>query len=231
MVEVTQNQNLTKTKAPSTPSGLFADASKPNSALSLHEIKAIIEDYEKAAQNAFDAMFHGIQIDFSSPGLLYEFLSPKFNTREDNYGFNTTHSLIAEEIIKRVVDVYGRDSVSIRIRPEHLSILKSAIIDNSIAMVQIDGEPQSFDIISEIKTTLPNISLCYEGELDQKLFNTLLNDHKFDLIAIKHYFVTNPDLASRIRKGLPLASLDERNPLEGKEDGYIDYPNFSLKAM
>ena len=176
-------------------------------------------------------MFHGVQIDFSAHGLLNEFLDPNYNLRDDDYAFNRNHSLIAEKIIKKVVDVYGRDSVSIRVRPEHLSILKSIVTDNAIAMVQIDGELKSFDAMSEIRAQLPNISFCYEGELDHKLYTSLLNDHKFDLIAIKDYFVTNPDLAARIRKGLPLASLDGRNPLEGKEDGYIDYPNFSLKAM
>ncbi len=232
-----------KGKKASSPSGIFTDTEKVNfdgekfihkdiaKELSTFEIEDIIADYEQASQNAFDAMFHGVQIDFASHGLLNEFLDPNYNNRDDDYAFNRNHSLIAENIIKKVVDVYGRDSVSIRVRPEHLSILKSIITDNAIAMVQIDGELKSFDAISEIRAQLPNISFCYEGELDHKLYASLLNDRKFDLIAIKDYFVTNPDLAARIRKGLPLTSLDGRNPLEGKEDGYIDYPDFRLKAM
>ena len=121
-----------------------------------------------------------MQLDFSSKGLLREFLDPESNIRSDDFCYQKSNSLIADRVLTKLTNVYGRDCVSIRILPEQLAILKSTIEKHGIAMVQIDGRPLDYGVIAKIKQEHPNIYFCYEGELDHKFYSDILNNHKFD---------------------------------------------------
>ena len=88
---------------------------------------------------------------FSSKGLLREFLDPESNIRSDDFCYQKSNSLIADRILTKLTNVYGRDCVSIRILPEQLAILKSTIEKHGIAMVQIDGRPLDYGVIAKIK--------------------------------------------------------------------------------
>ena len=199
--------------------------------MSESDIESVISDFINASVNAFDAKFDGVVLDFSSKGLLYEFVTKAHNKRKDKWGYNKDNSLFASALIEAMCHNYGRDQVAIRVDISQLSQVMNAVEKNQIAMVQVTGKIKEYKLISELKTLSPNTLLSYEGELDLKYFTKLINERNFDLISIKDYFISNPDLAQRIRKGLPLLSPPKVNPLRGKEDNYIDFPNFSLRAM
>jgi N-ethylmaleimide reductase len=45
-----------------------------------------------------------------------------------------------------------------------------------------------------------------------------------DLVAFGRYFISNPDLPERLRRGLPLNRCDRSTFYGGDGRGYIDYP-------
>ena len=57
-----------------------------------------------------------------------------------------------------------------------------------------------------------------------------VDDGRYDALLFGRYFVSNPDLPERLRKGLPLAKYDRSRfygPFEDPTVGYTDYPYYS----
>ena len=52
-----------------------------------------------------------------------------------------------------------------------------------------------------------------------------------DLIAFGKPFIANPDLVTRLRRDLPLASSDPATFYGGDERGYTDYPSASEQSL
>jgi 2,4-dienoyl-CoA reductase-like NADH-dependent reductase (Old Yellow Enzyme family) len=65
--------------------GTFADVSEPR-ALELSEIPAIIEDFRRAAANAKEAGFDGVEIHGANHYAVHQFFSPRANHRDDHWG-------------------------------------------------------------------------------------------------------------------------------------------------
>jgi len=55
-------------------------------ALSVEEIKATVDDYRKAAMNAKEAGFSGVEVHGANGYLINQFLDSKTNLRDDHYG-------------------------------------------------------------------------------------------------------------------------------------------------
>ncbi len=80
--------------------------SEPN-ALTLEEIKEVVEDFKRAAYRAAEAGFDVIELHAAHGYLLHEFLSPITNRREDAYGGPAGNRYrIVSEIIKAVREVW-----------------------------------------------------------------------------------------------------------------------------
>lgn len=56
----------------------------------------------------------------------------------------------------------------------------------------------------------------------------------YDGVLYGRYFISNPDLPKRLRKGLPLATYDRNTfygPFENNEIGYTDYPSWDDRTI
>lgn len=89
-------------------------------AMTLEDIKQVIDDFTKAAIRARKAGFDGIQIHAAHGHLLSQFLSPYFNQREDHYGgSNDNRTRIILEIINNIRSNLGYDYfISVKINSE-----------------------------------------------------------------------------------------------------------------
>ncbi|HEY2131696.1 MAG TPA: alkene reductase [Acetobacteraceae bacterium] len=212
-------------------------------ALETDEIPGIVEDYRRAARNAQEAGFDGVEIHAANGYLIDQFLRDKTNKRTDRYGGsieNRTRFLL--EVTEAVVSVWGGDRVGVRIAP--ISPF------NDIA----DSNPQA--LFTHVAESLNRFGLAYlhvvegatggqremEGGFDlqglRRAFKGLymanngydlalaqqaLRDGRADLIAFGRPFIANPDLVERLRIGAKLTDIDPKTLYGGDGRGYIDY--------
>ncbi len=95
--------------------GTFVSVGQPR-ALELEEISGIIEDYRKAARNAIEAGFDGVEIHAANGYLIQQFLCDGSNQRTDQYGGSITNRLrFAIEVIEAVISEIGAHRTGIRI--------------------------------------------------------------------------------------------------------------------
>ena len=90
----------------------------PPRAIELHEIPGIIDQYRRAAANALEAGFDGVEVHAGNGYLLDQFLRDFTNRRTDAYGGPVENrSRLTWEVMRAVAEVCGRERVGIRISP------------------------------------------------------------------------------------------------------------------
>ncbi|MGL5254356.1 MAG: NADH:flavin oxidoreductase [Brevinema sp.] len=98
------------TKKVWSPSGVKTERGIASVAISEAEITELVNDYVQAARRAKESGFDGISIHSGHGYFLSQFLSPKYNKREDKYGGSIENrSRIHQEIIQAIRAEVGRD--------------------------------------------------------------------------------------------------------------------------
>jgi N-ethylmaleimide reductase len=91
----------------------------PHRALTIDEIKGIVEDYSKAAVNAKTAGFDGVELHGANGYLIDQFLQDVSNKRTDQYGGPVENrARLLLEVVEALVSVFGRGAVGVRIGPD-----------------------------------------------------------------------------------------------------------------
>ncbi|MEP7244954.1 MAG: FAD-dependent oxidoreductase [Gammaproteobacteria bacterium] len=92
------------------PSNVPAPGSEPPSPLSTAEIRQIVRDYARSAQNVRAGRLHGVEIHGAHGWLVGQFLSPFYNRRQDEYGGPVEHRCrFALEIGTAIRAAVGKD--------------------------------------------------------------------------------------------------------------------------
>jgi N-ethylmaleimide reductase len=87
-------------------------------ALTSQGIALVIAGFVKAAENAVQAGFDGVELHAANGYLPEQFLNPNVNNRTDAYGGSLENrSRLIIEMAEKVVAAIGRDKVGIRISP------------------------------------------------------------------------------------------------------------------
>jgi len=84
---------------PATGVGAMVDCPTPR-ALSVDEIKSIIADFRRAARNAIDAGFDGVEIHGANGYLIDQFLRTTSNTRTDEYGGSVERGSVSDAYLR-----------------------------------------------------------------------------------------------------------------------------------
>ena len=222
----------------------FIPVSTPR-ALRDDEIPALIEDYRKAARNAIDAGFDGIEIHAANTYLLEQFLRDSVNDRSGPYGGSIENrARLLLEVVRAIADEIGAGRTGIRLSP--LTTFTAPLDSNPQALYgyvleqlaplglaylhMIDGDtgrtrtPDGVSVdYAALRSAFPGpwmINNCYTGELAQQA----MADGKADLVAFGRSFISNPDLVRRLRENAPLNELRADKLYGGGAEGYIDYP-------
>lgn len=227
---------------PATGEGAMVDCPTPR-ALEHGEIAGIVEDYRKAARNAIEAGFDGVEIHAANGYLIDQFLRTTSNVRDDEYGGSRANRLrFMKEVVVAVASEIGAYRTGIRFAPfltargmdcpdilptllEATEYLQSLGI-GYLHLVEADWDdaPQfteSFrrDIRSRFKG-----SIVVAGLYDQVKADQVLEKGYADFVAFGRPFVANPDLPYRLEHGVDLADFDPATLFGGGEKGYTDYP-------
>jgi 2,4-dienoyl-CoA reductase-like NADH-dependent reductase (Old Yellow Enzyme family) len=216
--------------------------------LETSEIPGIVQDYAKAAARARTAGFDGVEVHAANGYLIDQFLQSKTNRRTDGYGGSIENrNRFLTEVVEAVAAEWPKDRVGVRLSPNspyndmgspdfHAQFASAlAQLDRfDLAYVHvIDGLAFGFHGIGDPFTLAQAraatrhrlMANCgYTGESAEEA----LVAGQADLVSFGRPFISNPDLADRLRLGQPLAPPAEMSTFySGTPEGYIDFPPYA----
>lgn len=199
-------------------------------AATIDDIKGLVADYAKAAENAIEAGFDGVEIHGANGYLIDQFLHYAANTRSDEYGQTPENmSRFALEVTDAVIAAVGNERTALRVTPgayfnmsednrdkavfdyllpelekRDLAYLHGGIFDDSTAFESLEGKTTSEFLRAGYKGTLVGV-----GSYSFESAKEAINDAKFDLIAIGRPLIANPDYISKIANGEELVPYSD----------------------
>jgi N-ethylmaleimide reductase len=230
-----------------TPQG-FKDTVTPR-AYTIPEIKATVEEFRQAAQNAREAGFDGIEIHAQLFTLIPQFLSPATNQRTDEYGGSMENRVrIVFEILDAVRTVFDIKRIGIKftpaffsnglMRPDSTTLPTFAYLLEKLSGYDLGYVHLVGPAVDLTGTVLEPLKEEYFGYFRQNYKGTLMANLGFtharaneilakghaDLVSFGTPFIANPDLVERFQQGLALAVPDTSTFYTGGATGYTDYP-------
>jgi len=209
------------------------------------DIKRIIGDYVRAARNAIEAGFDGVQIHGANGYLVDQFLRDSANHRDDSYGGGIDARLrFVREVLQAVGDAVGMDRVGIRFSPNILvqgvedsdpialfSELAKLLEELKVPWIEL-REPDKTTSSGSVPTApvSPAMRNYYSGRIvinsdhDWTDARGRIVDGHGDAVSIGRLFIANPDLVERIALDAPLNPGDPSTFYAGGAQGYVDYP-------
>lgn len=223
-------------------------AATPSRAMTVYEIKETIKEYQQAAQNAMEAGFDGVEIHAANGYLPHQFLSSHVNRRTDEFGGPVENrARFLNLIVDAIATVMPLSRVGVRVSPyaaynsaldntveETYGHVSEVLNDKGVAYIHIAdvngwyGAPDLEKIHAIIAPKYTG-TLISNGGLTIERAQELVREEQSDMVAFGRYFISNPDLVTRIKLGVPLNELREDTLYCAGEDGYTDYPFYSSR--
>ena len=219
--------------------------------LSADEIKATVNDYRKAAKNAREAGFAGVEVHGANGYLVNQFLDSRTNQRDDQYGGSAENRFrFFREVLGAVLEVWEPERVGTRISPNGVfndmgskdfreTYLYAAEEINKLGLGYLhvmDGLAFGFHELGE-PMTLAEFRPMFQGTImgncgyTKKAAEDRLTEGNADLIAFGRPFITNPDLPERFRNDWPLAPAEDMSLwYTPGAAGYTDYEPYDATA-
>ncbi len=227
-------------------------ASTPRS-LTTDEVARVIDDFAKAAANALEAGFDGVEIHGANGYLIDQFLNPLVNDRTDRYAASNLDDRLrfVFEVVDAICARIGAQRVGIRISPygrlfdmpdypeidETYLALCEGMSERSIAYVHVSDQngffmldesvavqEQAFlSLLKSCKEKLGATALILAGNMTLERAQDLVDSGLIDLAAFGQPFIANPDLVARLKNGWPLTTPDRNTFYGGTAKGYVDY--------
>lgn len=229
--------------------GMLTAPSTPRE-LSTAEVKEIVQLYRKAAENAKEAGFDGVELHSANGYLINQFISEHSNFRTDEYGGSLENRLrFLKEVIIAVSDVFGSQRVGVRFAP-----LFTSTDEERVYLGLVESDPHSTYIsaarmLSQLETGYLSIAeadwdnspelpesfrvalrnafqgpIMYSGRYTQQKAERVLENGWGDLFGFGRTFIANPDLPARFKQAHPLNPVDAASLYGGTRKGYTDYP-------
>ena len=228
-----------------TPLG-FKDTVTPR-ALKTHEVQAIIQDFKKAAANALEAGFDGVELHGSNGYLFQQFFNKVANQRTDQYGGSIENrARFLFETLDALKEVIDLNRVGVRLNPslhgmsgitideetiptfeyivKRLNDYNLAYLHLSEPFTPVEEVPFAVTEIAKHFRPLYNGTLIINKGFNQETGNQIIADGLADLVAFGIPFIANPDLPARFAQNAELATGDKNTFYAGGTNGYIDYP-------
>nr|WP_245334909.1 alkene reductase [Bradyrhizobium mercantei] len=201
------------------------------------ELPGIVESYRRAALNAGEAGFDGVEIHAANGYLLDQFLRDGTNHRTDAYGGSVENrARLLLEVVEVVSKAVGAGRVGVRLSPiGAFNDMKDSDPDalfrhvaeklgsRGLAYLHVyETDPNGFDWAA-LKRAFGG---CYiaNGAYDKARAVAVLSSGRADLVAFGVPFIGNPDLVARLKTGEQLAEADSATFYGGDYRGYTDYP-------
>jgi N-ethylmaleimide reductase len=208
-------------------------------ALETEEVAGIVEEFRRAAENAREVGFDGVEIHGANGYLLDQFLQSGTNQRTDRYGGSVENrARFLLEVTRAAVEVWGADRVGVRLSPggtfndmrdadprETFTHAAEALSALPLAYLHAVKAPPAagLDARALLRAAYRGV-LVSAGGYTRGSAEAALQAGEADLIAFGRLYIANPDLVERFALGAPLNEPDRSTFYGGTERGYVDYP-------
>ncbi|EGO00660.1 hypothetical protein SERLA73DRAFT_50406 [Serpula lacrymans var. lacrymans S7.3] len=195
--------------------------------------RVLIEQYKKAAINAKEAGFDGVELHGANGYLVHQFLDSTSNLRTDSWGGSVENrSRFGLEILKELVSVFGNKRVGIKLSPAggyndvgmplqdtldtfNYFISEADKLDLAyfclaryLAMLDptFDGKTRAtqHDVLASYRQSIKKSLLILNAGLTPDEAEALISSKQIDAAVFGMLFISHPDLPKRIAHGIPL---------------------------
>jgi N-ethylmaleimide reductase len=208
------------------------------------EVRKAIEEHVTASRHAITAGFDGVELHGANGYLLEQFISPDTNRRTDAWGGSIEQRIgFVLEVAKQVAAAIGGERVGIRLSPygvnagmvaypeidETYQKLVTALVATGIQYVHLvdhsamGAPPVPAALKLALRKAWPR-TFILAGGFDRDSAEAVLEEGRADLVAFGRPFLSNPDLVTRLERGLPLNPPDFATFYTPGPKGYTDYP-------
>lgn len=222
------------------------DGLKPHAtprALTVPEIRMIVDNFARAAQRAVDAGFDGVELHAGSGYLPMQFLSTRTNVRSDAYGGSALNrSRFVIEVLEAIAGAIGSARSGLKITPEKrfndiddadwldtYTTLLAAIRPLQLAFLESAPEANAALYHARLRPLFDGVYFAGAG-FDRARAESALRDGSADAVVFGQLFIANPDLPRRFALNAPLAQADRATLYAGGARGYVDYPTLDALA-
>ena len=206
-------------------------------ALSVDEIKGVVEEFHRGAKNAQAAGFDGVEIHGANGYLLDQFLQTPSNRRGDRYGGSVENrARLHLDVADAASAVFGAERVGMHLAPrgdvmgmgdanprETFTYLARELGKRGLAFLMAREYVADDRLGPELKKAFGGVFLANE-KFGLAEAERVIEAGEADAVGFGKLFIANPDLVERFRRD---AALNEPQPdtfyTHGRE-GYVDYP-------
>jgi 2,4-dienoyl-CoA reductase-like NADH-dependent reductase (Old Yellow Enzyme family) len=214
-----------------------------------------LSNLKKAAINAKEAGFDGVEIHGANGYLVTQFLDNTANQRTDQWGGSVENrSRFGLEVLKATKEVFGRN-VSIKLSPSggyndvgmplpetvetyNYFITEAEKLDLAYIVLvryggdlEIDGKIRGIkhDVLETFSPSVKNTKLFLNVQVSAEEGEKLVSAGKIDGIFIGFNWITHPDVVKRVLHGKPLNNIPDIPHLQTKSesgDWGVGYTNY-----
>ena len=232
----------------------FEDVSPPR-ALRLDEMPGIVSQFRRAARNAIDSGFDGVEVHGANGYLLEQFLRDSINDRTDAYGGSQENRIrLPMQIMTAIAEEIGPDRTGLRLSPvspvndakqdsdaqglfnhfmDRLNPLQLAFVHVIEGATGGARDLESFDfpaLRSRYQRGHGHGAWIVNNGYTRSMAIAAVAGDAADMVAFGRPFISNPDLVDRLRFDEPLTPLDATTLYGGGAAGYTDYPAYNEPA-
>ncbi len=206
-------------------------------ALSIEEIKGVVEEFHQGAKNAQEAGFDGVEIHGANGYLLDQFLHSASNIRDDEYGGPVENrARLHLEVAEAASAVFGADRVGMHLAPrgdvmgmgdenprEIFTYVATELGKRGLAFLMAREYYGEDRLGPDLKKAFGGVYIANERyTFDQA--NHVIEAGEADAVGFGKLWISNPDLVERFRIGAELNAPHVETFYTHGPEGYIDYP-------
>lgn len=205
--------------------------------LSTSEIKEIVEDFRRGAQNAKAAGFDGVEMHGANGYLLDQFLQDGSNHRTDEYGGPIENrARLMLEVTDALISVWGPTRVGMHLAPRSdthgisdsnpeatFGYVATELGRRKIAFIAAREYIGERRLGPQLKKIFGGVYIANE-KFSKETAEAVIQRGEADAVAFGKLFIANPDLPTRFAKGAPLNEPNPETFYSHGPEGYVDYP-------
>lgn len=220
--------------------------------MTIEQIKQVCLEFQKAAKNAIDIGFDGVQLHNANGYLLDQFTRSYTNRRTDQYGGSVENRLrFPLEVVDACIEAIGSDKLGIKLSPigryndmfdenplETYTLFIKELNKRKLAFIEMMGafgedqlhsvqpNDQISDLNKEFRHLFKGVWIA-NSQYDFEKGNLAISKGLADLVSFGTKFISNPDLVKRFEKNYELNNnVNWENCFFGGREGYLDYPTY-----